>query len=256
MPPKKTKKSEDPDYIPRRTQINPSTPAKTRKQGVAESQFFVDTPKVTVGQTAFSGAFSGATAAFTEAKAIAKNIGETVHTAHREISDLEEEKVKPKMPGGGDDEVALGGVPNPGAPLPGAPLPGAPPVVPELDPQVKAYVAEMATALKEVGTATRVNNLELLSILPSFGIPEDDDKTKWITESSREFLDAIQKATEGEDYNEEGKIRTLRKKLMGNSIKHFDEFDGTTFAEAKEHMLKGYPDNVDYSTVMTKINNC
>ena len=73
MPPKKSK-SEDPDYIqPRRSQLNPSTPAKTRKQGVAESQFFVESPKVTVGQTAaFSGAFSGATAAFTEAKAIAK----------------------------------------------------------------------------------------------------------------------------------------------------------------------------------------
>ena len=68
-----------------------------------------------------------------------------LHETNKEW-DLEEEKVIPKMPGDGDDEGARGGVPNPGsplpgAPLPGAPLPGAPPVVPELDPQVKAYVA-------------------------------------------------------------------------------------------------------------------
>ena len=47
MPPKKNKKTDDPDYIPSRAQINPSTPVKTRKQIVAESQFFVETPKTT-----------------------------------------------------------------------------------------------------------------------------------------------------------------------------------------------------------------
>ena len=150
MPPKKSK-SDDPDYKqPKRSQVNPSTPAKTRNQDVSESQFFVEIPKVTVGalmqgessrgdidqtgQTAaFSGAFSGATAAFTEASAIARNIGETVRTVRRELSDLEEENLIPKMPW--PEEGARGGQPGP----PGPPV--VPAAVPELDPQVKAYVS-------------------------------------------------------------------------------------------------------------------
>lgn len=120
-----------------------------------------------------------------------------------------------------------------------------------------AALEQIKTSLEELATSNRRNNPALLSELPYFGIPAQKDTKKYIVESCEEFLSKITSATSADHWNDIGRIRTMRAKLLGPALAYFDDYTGDqVWANVQTFMKQGFPTSDDYPTIMREIQNC
>ena len=120
-----------------------------------------------------------------------------------------------------------------------------------------AAIDQIRASLEELAISNRRNNPALLSDLPYFGIPAQKDSKKYIVESCEEFLEKITCATQADHWDDRGKIRTMRNKLLGPALAYFDDYTGEqVWADVKLYMTQGFPTTDDYPTIMREIQNC
>ena len=86
-----------------------------------------------------------------------------------------------------------------------------------MDAEMRAAFKTMSDSFKEVGQQAKHNSTSFLGDIPYYGVPKDSDKTKNIiplNEPTR-FLDIVTVMTDKADFNETGKIKVLKSKLLG-----------------------------------------
>ena len=128
----------------------------------------------------------------------------------------------------------------------------------KMDEQLKAVFTDMTNSFKEIGLAAKQNSTNFLGDIPYYGVSKDEAKNKNIiplNEPTR-FLDIIDVMTDKAAFNESGKINVLKSKLLGPALEHWNTFaGGESWAAAREHLLKLYPEVQSYTSVMAKIPN-
>ena len=116
-----------------------------------------------------------------------------------------------------------------------------------------AAIRQMQEAFEAVALQNRNNDPRNLTELPYFGIHSDHDDKKWVTDSCTELLSHVEKATTGDTWNDQGRIRVLRGKLLGPALEYFNDFTGDTMVEAKAYLLKMFHDPTTYASVSAEI---
>ena len=117
-------------------------------------------------------------------------------------------------------------------------------------------IRQMQEAFEAVALQTRNNDMKNLTELPYFGTPSDTDAKKWITDSCTELISHVEKATAGDTWNDQGRIRVLRSRLLGPALEYINEFSGVTMEEAKTYLLKMFHDPTTYASVSAEIEKC
>ena len=117
-------------------------------------------------------------------------------------------------------------------------------------------IRNMKEAFEAVALASKQNDVRILADLPHFGIAADPDGKKWILDSCTDFLEHISKATADESWNDSGRIKVLRNKLLGPALEYFNDFDGNTMVEAKQYLLKMFHDPTTHASVSAEIERC
>ena len=114
-------------------------------------------------------------------------------------------------------------------------------------------IRSMKDAFEAIALSSKQNDMRTLMELPYFGIVSDPENKKWITDSCNELLDHVDKATRDESWNDSGRIKVLRSKLLGPALEYFNDFTGDTMAEAKTYLLKMFHDPTTHASVSAEI---
>ncbi|CAL4083848.1 unnamed protein product, partial [Meganyctiphanes norvegica] len=130
-------------------------------------------------------------------------------------------------------------------------------VIEEVDINTAAMVEEsiraMQQSFKEIALSTKQNDMRTVYDMPHFG-PGDQTGKNWVLDSCPEFLEYIDKITgDNTSWNDKGRIKVLRTKLIGPARGYFNDFTGDTWAEAKTYLLNMFPDATTYASCQTDI---
>ena len=126
-------------------------------------------------------------------------------------------------------------------------------IVTEDDTMAEAALVEIRDAFKEVASSNKLNDLRTITDLPYFGSTQESHNKNWVIDNCQEFLDHCEKATPDVAWNDAGRIRVLRRQLLGSSLLYFNDFNGVSWAEAKAFLLKMFPDPTTYASVSAEI---
>ena len=114
-------------------------------------------------------------------------------------------------------------------------------------------IRQMKEAFEAVAVQTRNNDMRNLTELPYFGIASDPEGKKWVTDSCNEFIAHVEKATTGDAWNDQGRIRVLRSKLLGPALEYFNDFEGENVDEATAFLYRMFHDPTTYASVSAEI---
>ena len=114
----------------------------------------------------------------------------------------------------------------------------------------------MSDSFKEIGIAAKQNSTNFLGDIPFYGVSKDFDNKKNIiplNEPTR-FLDIVDLVTDKADFTAPGKIKVLKSKLLGAALEHWNTYEGgENWENAKQHLLKLFPEVQSYTSVMAKV---
>ena len=123
----------------------------------------------------------------------------------------------------------------------------------ELNMSSEQAINSMREAFAEVALAAKQNDLRTVTELPYFGSVTGTHTKNWVVESCEEFLSHIEKATSDDAWNDKGRIKVLRGRLLGPALEYFNDFSGATWNGAKEFLLKMFHDPTTYASITSEL---
>ena len=121
------------------------------------------------------------------------------------------------------------------------------------DIMAEAAYRDMQKAFTDIAISNKLNDMRAAHELPFFGRAKDPTGKTWVVDNIEELITHVSKQTPGESWNDAGRIKLLRSKLCGLARDYFNDFTGTNLDEAKEYLLKMYPDTTSYASLYQEI---